>query len=107
MNSTVEGKPVLDDRRRHVRLGFDCPVRWNLGGADRTGWVSDVSESGLGFTTRALWAPRPGQRMQVTLELDGRHEWRVDEEAVVVRCEPRGHHLYSVGLELSQPFQAA
>lgn len=71
---------------------------------DRTGWASDVSESGLGFTARSLSVPTPGQRVQVMMELDDDLEWLVDRDAKVVRCDPGGPGLYSVGVELSQPF---
>jgi hypothetical protein len=79
-------------------------VRWSDGEADRPGWSQDISEGGIGFVTRALSAPRPGQRVRVALELDDRHEWPVDSEATVVRCDPGPHGLYAVGLKLSQPF---
>lgn len=106
MMATRTASDTGHDRRRYLRLGFDCPVRWSMGGADRTGWSRDVSEGGLGFTARALWAPAPGQRVRVVMELDDQHEWLVDEQATVVRCEPHGNGLVNVGLELSQPFAA-
>lgn len=96
--------PVLRERRLHPRIGFDCPVRWSLGGADRAGLARDVSEAGIGFIARALSAPRPGQRVRIALELDEEQEWPADDDATVVRCEPQGNNLYSVGLRLSQPF---
>ena len=92
------------ERRRHPRMGFDSCLYWNNGGADRSGWTEDLSDSGIGFTTRALSAPKPGEKIQVSIELDDGLEWLVDKQATVVRCDPRGQGLYSVGLELSQPF---
>lgn len=99
-------KPAVCDRRRSPRLGFDCPLRWNDGdgGVDRPGWTYDLSDDGVGFTTRALSAPRPGQRIAVALELDDENEWLVDSAATVVRSEPREHGLWAIGLQLRPPF---
>jgi hypothetical protein len=89
------------ERRTCSRTGFDCPVRWNDGGADRVGWARDASEGNAGFVTRAISAPRVGQSIHLVFELDPDLEWLVDEEAVVARCEHRKDDLCHVGVRLS------
>ena len=101
---TSRKRVVVRNRRRSPRIGFDCPLRWNQGGADRTGWTRDLSENGVGFITRTLSAPSLGQRIRVVLELDEEHEWPVDTEARVVHSEPQGHGLCAVGLQLRSDF---
>ena len=59
-----------------------------------------MSDEGLGFITRLLSAPRPGQQIRVTLELDDENEWLVDTAATVVRTRPEDNGLCSVGLRL-------
>jgi len=100
-NSTVP--PAPRERRQHHRLGFRCPVHWDQGedtGATRSGYSRDVSESGAGFITRSLSAPRIGDRIRVVFELDGENNWLVDERAHVVRCDSISDNLCNVGIEL-------
>lgn len=83
-----------------MRLAFDCPARWTDGSADRYGLSRDVSQTGASFTVRALSAPRLGERIRLIFELDSDREWVVDENATVVRCDPRDDDLFDVGVEL-------
>ena len=89
------------ENRAFPRVGFDCPVRWSTGGADRCGWARDASEAGAGFTVRSISAPQVGQTIQLSFELDPRLEWIVDENAVVERCDEQGNGLWEVGVRLS------
>ncbi len=92
------------DGREHLRLGFDCPIRWSHvgGGVDRRGLARDASESGAGFTVRAISRPEVGQSLRLVFELDDDHEWIVDEAAVVARCDPRPDGLCDVGVVLRE-----
>lgn len=94
-------RPRIRERRRAPRIGFDCPLRWSDGGADRAGQTVDMSDTGMGFVTRRLLAPKVGQRIQVVLELDDVNEWYVDSAATVVRTHDEEHDLCSVGVRLS------
>lgn len=96
-----QAAPPLD-RRRHPRLGFDCPLRWTDGGPDRMAWVRDISEQGVGLVTRGLSTPKPGQQIHLVAELDDERDWLIDPAATVVRAEPIGNGLYSVGVFLSE-----
>lgn len=98
---TDETQQPSNERRRYLRLGFDCPVRWSDGMVDRFGMSRDVSEAGAGFTVRGMSAPRIGQNIRLVFELDPEREWVVDEHAKVTRCEPREADLYEVGVELT------
>ena len=93
--------PMESERRRHMRIGFDCPVRWNIGGVDRVGWARDVSESGAGFLVRPINAPDPGEDIRLIFELDENHQWMVDDRAHVQRCESRPDGLVEVGVQLT------
>jgi hypothetical protein len=95
----------LAERRQTPRLGFDCPVRWNNGGVDRFGQTLDISDHGLGFTTRPLCIPKRGDRIDLVLELDEQHDWPVDTAATVVRCDPLPQGLYVIGVQFSQPLE--
>ena len=90
----------IRERRAHMRLAFDCPARWTDGLADRNGTSRDVSQSGAAFTVRPLSAPRIGEQIRLVFELDAEQEWVVDENATVVRCDPRDDGLFDVGVRL-------
>lgn len=96
---STPGQP--EERRTRRRVGFDCPIRWSAGGADRPGWARDVSDQGAGFVTRALCAPRPGERIRLVFEFDDEGEWVVDEHALVVRTVPGKAGVTDVGVRLS------
>ena len=104
MQCLISQSRSLRERRLTNRVGFDCPLRWSDGGADRAGRTYDMSETGIGFVTRTLSAPTRGQRIQVALELDDQNEWLVDTAATVVRADPQDNGLCTVGLHLSQLF---
>ena len=91
----------LMERRRHPRIGFDCPIRWNTGGVDRPGWSRDVSEENAGFTVRAISAPVVGERIGLIFELEPTLDWLVHEEATVRRCDQRQPGIYDVGVQFS------
>lgn len=92
------------ERRTHHRIGFRSPAHWDAGGASRPGFSRDVSDSGAGFVTRRLSAPRIGDRIRLVFELDEKREWVVDDAAEVVRCDPIEDGLCSVGVRL-QPLE--
>lgn len=98
---TCTSAPPELDRRSHLRLPFDCPVRWSSGRVDRYGACRDVSERGAGFTVRRLSVPRIGERIRLVFELEPEREWVVDEAARVNRCDPRPDGMYDVGVELT------
>lgn len=104
MQCLISQTPRLTERRTAPRLGFDCPLRWTSGGADRTGLTVNMSDNGLGFVTRALSAPKPGQQIEVTLELDESIEWLVDRAATVVRTQPQDDGFCLVGVRLNRIF---
>lgn len=104
MTTLTSVRTALSERRWHPRIDFKCPLRWNDGGADRMGWTRNASETGLNFLTRAISAPVRGQRIAVNLEFDESHDCLLDSDATVVRCDPCGDGLCTVGLRLSQPF---
>ena len=91
----------MPERRACPRIGFDCPVRWNRGGADGVGWARDASESGAGFVARDICAPAVGQKITLVYELEPDLEWVLDENATVVRCDDRPGGLQSVGVLFS------
>ena len=101
MVCTTSQERHLRERRQTPRIGFDCPLRWSDGGAERTGQTTDMSDAGMGFITRCLSAPRLGQQIQVILELDDDHEWLVDTGATVVRTRREADGHCTVGLRLS------
>lgn len=103
MTASDRSDSTLPERRAFLRVGFDCPVRWNTGGADRPGWARDASEAGAGFTTHAISAPEIGQTIQLIFELDPQLQWIADESAIVQRCEKQGDGLCNVGVRLSDP----
>jgi hypothetical protein len=88
------------DRRSHLRLDFDCPVRWTDGGVDRPGRARDVSPFDAGFTVRRLSAPEVGQDISLTFELEPDRDWLVSPRAKVTRCDLREDGLFDVGVEL-------
>jgi len=83
-----------------MRLAFDCPARWTDGSVDRYGISRDISQTGVSFTVRPLSIPHLGERIKLIFELDTEREWVVDENAIVVRCDPREDGLFDVGVEL-------
>lgn len=100
--SSHQSEWTQPDRRAFPRIPFDCPVRWNSGGADRPGRARDVSEGGAGFTVRAMSAPKVGQAIRLMFELDPRLEWIVDERATVERCDEQSSGLWDVGVRLNE-----
>lgn len=90
------------DYRVRPRLQFDCPIRWNCDGVDRFGMARDASEIGAGFTVRSLSRPLVGQAIRLVFELEDDHEWIVDDQAIVARCDRRADGLYDVGVRLRE-----
>jgi hypothetical protein len=90
-------------RRSALRIPFDCPARWSTAcGVDRFAQARDASESGAGLIVRAIGRPRVGERIRLAFELDEEHEWVLDAQAEVVRCDPRPDGLYDVGVRLGE-----
>ena len=96
-------KTPQTDRRAHLRIGFDCPCRWNDGGVDRRGFSRDISPNDAGFTVRAISAPEVGQDIRLIFELEPEREWLASERATVKRCDLRTDGLCDVGVELNLP----
>ncbi len=95
------------DRRAHLRLGFDCPIRWSDGGVDRPGRSRNISPYDAGFTVRPLSVPDVGQDISLVFELDPKRDWLVSPRAKVTRCDLRDDGLWDVGVELNQSDLAA
>ncbi|HSW46729.1 MAG TPA: PilZ domain-containing protein [Phycisphaerae bacterium] len=89
------------ERRTHVRVGFDCPVRWGGAGQEHFGWAKDASECGAGFLVPAHGAPAVGDRIRVVFRLDNCWDWLVDKNASVRWSVPVDGGLYHVGVRFA------
>lgn len=87
------------ERRAAERFGMALPVTLSSGQRATT---HDISAAGLSF--KALQPLPVGSHIDLTVEylLDG-HNYPLQCEAIVVRCEP-AEHGYVVGARLAAPF---
>ena len=88
------------ERRRFDRIATDKPLLVMDGDSAHRGHVHDVSLRGLLFSLADPWRPRPGDRLQVRIELDG-ELCCIDAEGEVAHVEGDqvGLHCLSVDLE--------
>jgi hypothetical protein len=92
---------AVADRRTHTRIPFDCPARWSSDGIDNPARACDASEADAGFITAGNGRPAVGDRIRLVFQFDDHHEWLVDSNAEVVRCDPLDDRSYHVGVSLT------
>ena len=88
------------DRRRYVRIGFDCPIRWSVDGTERSGWARDASEGGAAITVPAGGAPKVGETVSVTFQLDNYCDWPVSSKARVAWRQDTDNGMCHLGLRI-------
>ncbi len=88
------------DRRRHIRVPVRGPAYWRSGVRGGHCELVDVSPGGVGLRMSLRKAASLGQQLTVDVDLEPGVQWRLANEARVVRCIPADDGTCLVGIEL-------